>query len=368
MLEFMGKCTPFQRTKKSAIINPTMNTFGKYFRVTTFGESHGNALGAVIDGCPAGLPLVQQDIAEELTRRRPGQSNVSTPRNEKDTPQILSGIFEEKTIGTPIAVMVQNADQKSKDYEAMRNIFRPGHADETWHKKYHHRDFRGGGRQSGRETLGRVIGGAVAKKLLNHTCKTKIIGHVLSVHTLHAQVFDENEIEKNPLRCADKEVAKKMEVLVEKAKKEHDSLGAMVEVQIVNPPPLCGSPVFGKIEAELAQAIMSIGTTRSFEYGEGIAVCKRYGSEQNPFREGISGGITTGEEIRIRIAIKPTPTIAQTQKMKTADDSEIEYAVHGRHDPIIAPRFVPVAEAMIALALADALLAPPDRVDQIFRK
>lgn len=346
----------------------TMNTFGEHFRVTTFGESHGVALGAIIDGCPARLPLSQEDIAAELKRRRPGQNHVSTPRNEGDIPEILSGIFEGKTVGTPIAVIVKNADQKSKDYEAMRNIFRPGHADESWHKKYGHRDHRGGGRQSGRETLGRVIGGAVAKKLLSHTNNTKIIGHVIQVCDIKAERFDENEIEKNLMRCADADAAKKMETLVLDTKKKHDSLGAMVEVIIKNPPPICGSPVFGKIEAELARGILSIGTTRSFEYGEGIQVASRTGSEQNPIREGISGGIATGEDIRICIAIKPTPTIAQTQKMKTADDSEIEYAVHGRHDPIIAPRFVPVAEAMIAIVLADALLAPPDRVNQVFRK
>lgn len=344
-----------------------MNTFGTHFRVTTFGESHGVALGAVIDGCPAGLPLSFEDIAAELRRRKPGQSSVSTPRQEKDEAEILSGVFNEKTIGTPIAVVVRNGDAKSKDYGQMKDIFRPGHADEVWYEKYGYRDYRGGGRQSGRETLSRVIGGAIAKKLLEDVSGTKIIGSVTQVHEIKAEKYIEEEIEKNPVRCADPDAAKKMEELIVNTKLEHDSLGAMVEVRIQNPPKMCGSPVFGKIEADIAKAILSVGTTRSFEYGEGIEVVTRKGSEQNPIREGISGGITTGEEIRIRIAVKPTPTIAQQQKMKTASGEDVDFTVHGRHDPIIAPRFVPVAESMIAMVLADHLLAPPDRVDQIFR-
>ncbi len=344
-----------------------MNTFGKYFRVTTFGESHGIALGAVIDGCPAGLPLSVEEIEEELKRRRPGQSKVTTPRSEADAPEVLSGIFEGKTTGTPIAVIVRNSDQKSKDYDAIKQVFRPGHADETWHHKFGHRDHRGGGRQSGRETLSRTIGGAIAKKLLMESCQTQIVGHVTQVGNVEAKDFDEQEIEQNIIRCADKAAAKQMEELIIKARANQDSLGAMVEVIVKNPPALVGSPVFGKVEADLAQAILSIGTTRSFEYGEGITVASRYGSEQNQRKEGISGGITNGGEICLRIAIKPPPTIAQKQKMKTAHGEEIEHSVGGRHDPCIAPRFVPVAESMVAMALADALLAPPDRIDQIFR-
>lgn len=344
-----------------------MNTFGTHFRVTTFGESHGVALGAIVDGCPAGLPIDGEFIAAELRRRRPGQSHVSTPRKEDDAPEILSGIFENKTIGTPITIIVRNSDQRSGDYNTLKDIFRPGHADEVWHEKFNHRDYRGGGRQSGRETLSRVIGGAIAKKLLLETCKTRIIGHVTQIGVIHANHFDETEIEKNPIRCADKEAAKLMEGLIMETKDKHDSLGAMVEIIVKNPPRMCGSPVFGKLEAEFAKAILSIGTTRSFEYGEGISVASRLGSEQNKFREGISGGISTGDEIRIRVAIKPPPTIAQKQQMKTAAGDTIDYSVGGRHDPTIAPRFVPVAEAMIAIVLADALLAPPDRIDQLFR-
>jgi chorismate synthase len=344
-----------------------MNTFGKYFRVTTFGESHGKALGAIIDGCPAGLSLSKEDFSRELIRRRPGQSNISSPRNEQDVPEVLSGIFEGKTLGTPIAVIVQNTDKKSKDYTGIKDIFRPGHADEVWHKKYGHRDYRGGGRQSGRETLGRCIGGAAAKKLLSEICDTKIIGHVVQIGDITAHEFHEKSIEKNPVRCADMQAAKKMEALIQQTKSQHDSLGGMVEIYITNAPKMCGTPVFGKIEAEFAKALLSIGTTRSFEYGEGMSVAFRQGSQQNPIREGISGGITTGEEIRIRVAVKPPPTIAKKQIMTTAENTQVTYSVHGRHDPVIAPRFVPVAESMVAIVLADALLAPASKIDHIFQ-
>lgn len=344
-----------------------MNTFGTYFRLTTFGESHGKALGAVINGCPAGLSLSEEEIALELARRRPGQSDMATPRNESDTPEILSGIFEGKTIGTPIAVLVRNTDQHSKDYSALKEVFRPGHADEVWSQKYGHRDHRGGGRQSGRETLSRVIGGAIAKKLLQTVTQTEIFAHVVQLGNIHAERFEKEEIEKNPLRCADPLVAKQMEELVRKTKKEGDSLGALVEIVVENPPKLCGSPVFGKIEAELAKALLSVGTTRSFEFGEGISVAGRFGSEQNPKREGISGGITTGETIRIRVAIKPPPSIGKQQEMKRLEGGTVQTSVTGRHDPTIAPRFVPVAESMVALVLADALLAPPERIDLLFR-
>lgn len=345
-----------------------MNTFGQYFKVTTFGESHGVALGTVIDGCPAGLQLNLKDIQIELNRRKPGQSKITTPRKEGDIAEILSGVFEEKTIGTPIAVIVRNKDQNSKDYSQMQNIFRPGHADETWHEKYHYRDHRGGGRQSGRETLSRVIAGAVAKKLLYYTSKTKIIGSVFSLGEIKSENYNEEEIENNIIRCADKNAAKKMEELIIATMKKQDSLGAEINIKIKNPPKYLGSPVFEKLEANLAKAILSVGTTRSFEYGEGIKVASKLGSEQNKINEGISGGISNGEEININIAIKPTPTISQIQKMKTAGNKIIDFSVKGRHDPVIAPRFVPVAESMVAIVLADMLLAPPDRVDQIFRK
>jgi chorismate synthase len=345
-----------------------MNTFGRNFRVTTFGESHGVALGAIIDGCPAGLALTGEEIAAELSRRRPGQSKVSTPRNESDTPEILSGIFEGKTLGTPIAVVVYNKDHQSKDYGNIKETFRPGHADEVWFKKYGHRDYRGGGRQSGRETLSRVIGGAIAKKLLFSCANTNVFGHVKQIGNVIANDFDADEIENNIVRCADKKAAKQMEELIMTTRQNQDSLGGVVEVIIQNPPAMLGSPVFGKIEADFAKAFLSIGTTRSFEYGAGKTVAERLGSEQNKIIEGISGGIATGDTIRLQVAIKAPPTIAQKQQMKTADGKTVEQAVGGRHDPTIAPRFVPVAEAMVALVLADALLAPPDTIDQVIRR
>ncbi|QQS59898.1 chorismate synthase [Candidatus Peregrinibacteria bacterium] len=344
-----------------------MNTFGTHFRLTTFGESHGIALGAVIDGCPAGLLISVEEITTELARRRPGQSDMATPRNESDTPEILSGIFEGKTIGTPIAIIVRNSDQKSKDYSVLKEVFRPGHADEVWDQKYQHRDHRGGGRQSGRETLSRVIGGAIAKKLLKTASKTEIFAHVVQLGNIRAETFQKEEIEKNLIRCGDAKAAQKMEELVRQTKQEGDSLGALVEIVVKNPPKLCGSPVFGKIEGEFAKALLSIGTTRSFEFGEGLQVAHRFGSEQNPKQEGISGGITTGETIRLRVAIKPPPSIGKAQKMKKSEGGTIETSVTGRHDPTIAPRFVPVAESMIALVLADALLAPPERTNLLFR-
>jgi chorismate synthase len=344
-----------------------MNTFGKNFRLTTFGESHGVALGALIDGCPSGLSLTAADIQAELDRRKPGQSKVTTPRQEADQCEILSGVFEDKTTGAPICAIVRNMDQRSKDYSDMKDIYRPGHADETWAQKWEHRDYRGGGRQSGRETLSRVIGGAIAKKLLQQAAGTEIYAHVTQIADVKAESFDREQIEQNMVRCGDAVAAEQMITAIEEAKKNHESLGAIVEIIIKNPPKNLGQPVFGKVEAMLAQALMSIGTTRSFEYGVGKAAAGNKGSEQNREQEGISGGITTGDDIRLTVGIKPTPTIAQPQVMHTASGEDTEFTVHGRHDPCIAPRFVPVAEAMVALTLADFLLSSPDRIDQIFR-
>lgn len=346
-----------------------MNTFGKNFRVTTFGESHGVALGAIIDGCPAGLPLGEEEIQAELNRRKPGQSAMATPRKEKDQVEILSGVFEGKTIGTPIACVVRNQDQKSKDYEFLRTTFRPGHADEMWHYKYGHRDHRGGGRSSGRETLARVIGGAIAKKILYACNKTKIVAHVSSLAGISysPENFDREEIEKNPVRCGDPIAAQKMIEAVMEAKKNSESVGGEITIQIINPPQYLGNPVFGKIEGELARAIMSCGATRSFEYGIGMEAKDQKGSIQNQRKEGISGGLTTGSDITLKISVKPTPSISQKQVANTTEGSINDFIVGGRHDPTIPPRLAPVLESMSALVLADALLAPVDRMDQIFR-
>lgn len=346
-----------------------MNTFGKNFRVTTFGESHGVALGAVIDGCPAGLEISTDDIQTELNRRKPGQSAMATPRVEKDQVEILSGVFEGKTIGTPISCVVRNQNQASGDYDFLKTTFRPGHADEMWHYKYAHRDHRGGGRSSGRETLARVIGGAFAKKILEVNSNTQIIGHVsaLAGVEINPENINFEEIEQNPVRCADPIAAEKMIEAVMEAKRNSESVGGEITIQIKNPPKYLGGPVFGKIEGELARAIMSCGAVRSFSYGIGSQAKDQKGSVQNQKREGISGGITTGDDIFLTISVKPTPSISQKQVATTTDGKIDDFVIGGRHDPTIPPRLVPVLEAMVALVLTDYLLAPADRMDQIFR-
>lgn len=337
-----------------------MNTFGKNFRVTTFGESHGIALGAVVDGCPAGIKLDVADIQKELNRRRPGQSAITTQRKESDSAEILSGVFEGKTLGTPIAVIVRNEDQQSRDYENVKDLYRPGHADEMWDAKFGFRDYRGGGRSSGRETLSRVIGGAIAKKLLP---KTQIIGHVIQIADIHAKTFDASAIEQNPVRCADSQAAEKMEKAIMQARSEGESLGGMIEIRIQNCPRGIGEPVFGKLQARLAEALFSIGTIRSVELMPGNAVASMKGSQSNKISSGISGGMATGEEIVLRCAIKPTPSIAQEQEMKTRDGKNKKAIVQGRHDPCLPPRVVPVAESMVAMVLADLWLE--DRINKL---
>lgn len=346
-----------------------MNTFGQYFRITTFGESHGVALGTVIDGCPAGLALGKEEIQAELNRRKPGQSSVTTQRKEKDQVEILSGVFEGKTTGTPLACIVRNEDQQSKDYEFLRNTFRPGHADEMWHYKYGHRDHRGGGRSSGRETLARVIGGVIAKKILYAMSRTRVIAHVSSLGGVVSdpKYFDREEIEKNPVRCGDPYAAEKMISAVMDAKKKSESLGGEITLCITHCPPYLGNPVFGKIEGELARAVLSCGAVRSFEYGVGTDAKFQKGSVQNQMSEGISGGMTTGEDITMRVSVKPTPSISQKQSAKTTEGSIDDFVIGGRHDPTIPPRLAPVLESMVSLVLVDSLLSPPDRMDQIFR-
>lgn len=344
-----------------------MNTFGRYFRVTTFGESHGIALGAVIDGCPAGFSFDAAQMQAELNRRKPGQSVVSTPRVEKDQVEIVSGIFEGKTLGTPIACLVRNENQHSSDYDWLKTVFRPGHADEMWQRKYHHKDHRGGGRSSGRETIGRVMAGSLAKKILYASSNTKIIGHVCELGGVVADPlrFDREVIETNMVRCADPIAAIQMEQAVMEAKKKSESVGGAIEIIITNPPVCLGNPVFGKLEGELSRAVLSCGAVRSFEYGIGIAAKDQVGSVQNQKKEGISGGISTGDTIVLRMSIKPTPSISQPQKVQTNTGEQDNFIIGGRHDPTIPPRLVPVLEAMVALVLVDFLLAPPDRIDQI---
>ena len=322
-----------------------MNTSGNNFRITTFGESHGKAVGAVIDGCPAGMPLSEEDIQPLLDRRRPGTSPLTSPRQETDRVEILSGIFEGRTTGTPIALVVPNRDTKSHDYETLRNVFRPGHADFTYQEKYGVRDHRGGGRSSGRETVGRVAAGAVALKLLAGKGIT-MSGRIISVH---GKITPE-DIEQ--------------EILA--AKTSGDSVGGIVEIVARGCPAGLGDPVFGKLDAGIAGAMMGIGAVKGVEIGDGFAVAGRFGSENNDpmtadsfesnHAGGILGGISSGQDIVVRIAVKPTPSIAKPQKTRDIHGNVVDITVGGRHDPCIVPRILPVAEAMLALVLVDAVL------------
>ena len=322
-----------------------MNTFGTNFRITTFGESHGPAVGAVIDGCPAGLALAESDIQPLLDRRRPGTSALVSPRDEKDRVEILSGVFEGRTTGTPIALLVRNEEHQSKDYEELRTLFRPGHADFTYQQKYGCRDHRGGGRSSGRETLGRVAAGAVAMKFLAGK-GIMISGGIVSVHGKTGTAAIEAEILA--------------------AKNAGDSVGGIVEITARGCPAGLGDPVFGKLDAQIAAAMMGIGAVKGVEIGDGFAVADRFGSENNdPIQKngfasnhagGILGGISSGQEIAVRIAVKPTPSIALPQQTIDINGNEAEISVRGRHDPCIVPRIVPVAESMLALVLIDCWL------------
>ena len=320
------------------------NTFGNLFSVTTFGESHGVALGVGVDGCPAGIKLSEEDLLPELARRRPGQSDVTTARKESDAPEIVSGVFEGKTTGMPITVLVRNQNQRSGDYDKLRTEHRPGHADATWSAKYEHRDHRGGGRSSGRETVSRVIAGVIARKLL--PADTRILAHAKQIGPHTAERFEPDTIEQNPLRCADPEVAKQMEQYVLGLKAARDSTGGLVEVRVEHPPAHLGEPVFGKLKARLAQAFLSIGAVTGFGYGRGFETATLRGTEyiadQANFG-GILGGVSSGETMRLLASIKPTTSIGDVAKK-------------GRHDPCIVPRVIPVLEAMTAIVLADCLL------------
>lgn len=322
----------------------TRNSFGTLLRLTSFGESHGPGLGVVVDGCPAGVPLAVEDFLPALARRRPGQSALTSARRESDTPELLSGVFEGRTTGMPIAVLVRNEGQRSGDYEHLRDHPRPGHADETWAGKYGHRDHRGGGRSSGRETVSRVLAGVIAAKLL--PAATTITAHALQIGPHRAARFEPSTIEDNPLRCADPDVAPAMIAYVEGLRDAHDSTGGLVEVRVEAPPPHLGEPVFGKLKARLAQAMLSIGAVTGFDYGVGLDAATLRGSEYVADRShfgGVLGGLSTGEPLRFRVGVKPTSSIG-------------EVARRGRHDPCIVPRVIPVVEAMTACVLADLLL------------
>lgn len=351
------------------------NTFGQLFRVTTFGESHGGGVGVVIDGCPARIELAESDIQRELDRRRPGQSKITSQRKEADRCEILSGVFENKTMGTPIAILVRNEDARPEAYAGMKDTFRPSHADFTYQAKYGIRNWQGGGRASARETIGRVAAGAVAHKVLQAFYPAlDIVAYVAEMHDLVATVdragVKRKDVEANVVRCPDPSVAETMISLVEKTRAEGDSLGGIIECVVRNIPAGLGEPVFDKLEADLAKAMLSLPATKGFEIGVGFAATRMRGSEHNDafaMREnrirtitnnsgGVQGGISNGEDIYFRVAFKPTATIAKEQQTVTATGQETNLAAKGRHDPCVLPRAVPMVEAMCALVLADHAL------------
>ena len=345
------------------------NTYGQLFRVTTFGESHGAAIGCVIDGVPPKLALSEADIQVDLDRRRPGQSKITTQRKESDKVEILSGVFEGKTTGAPLAMLIRNEDQRSKDYENIKNVFRPGHADFSYLAKFGIRDYRGGGRSSGRETACRVAAGAVAKKILTKE-KIKIIAYTLAVNNIFAKKIDFSVIEENLVRAPDLEQAQKMIQAIEEARKDGDSLGGIIEAVIQGCPPGLGDPCFDKLHARLAHGLLSIGTIKGIEFGDGFKVAQMRGSQNNDafvakggkvavktnHAGGILGGISTGEDIVLRVAVKPPSSIAKMQKSINENLDEVDVQVKGRHDPCLCPRVVPVVEAMAALTLVDCLM------------
>jgi chorismate synthase len=350
------------------------NTFGHLFRITTWGESHGGAVGVVIDGCPPRLALSEADIQAELDRRRPGQSRITTQRQESDTCHMLSGVFEGQTLGTPISILVWNSDAKPQHYAPFQHIYRPSHADYAYDAKYGIRNWQGGGRSSARETIGRVAAGAIAKKLLRERCGTEIIAYVQQIHTLHA-VVDPNtvkpeQVETNMVRCPDTTCAEEMIARIDQARSQGDSLGGVVEVVARNVPVGLGEPVFDKLEADLAKALISLPASKGFEIGSGFAGTSLTGSEHNDPYEirdgqirtrtnnsgGVQGGIAIGEPILMRVAFKPTATIASPQETVTAQGESTTLAAKGRHDPCVLPRAVPMVEAMVALVLVDHYL------------
>jgi chorismate synthase len=350
------------------------NSFGKIFRIATWGESHGGGVGVAIDGCPPQLPLTADEIQVELDRRRPGQSDIVTPRKEEDRVEILSGVFEGRTTGTPIALLVRNTDQRPGAYDEMREKFRPSHADFTYHAKFGFRDHRGGGRSSARETIGRVAAGAIAKKILALADPARAVEVRAFVTRVHDIVMPESikfpslaEVEATAVRCPDAATAARMIERIKAVRAEGDSVGGVIECRVRGLPAGLGEPVFDRLEADLAKAMLSLPATKGFEIGSGFSGTLLKGSEHNDLFEvrdgqahpatnragGVLGGISTGEEIMFRVAFKPTATILQTQKTVDVHGQSTDLVGRGRHDPCVLPRAVPIVEAMTALVLVD---------------
>lgn len=351
------------------------STFGHLFRITTFGESHGGAVGVVLDGCPPRLAIAPEEIQRDLDRRRPGQSRITTPRDEPDRAEILSGVFEGQTLGSPISIVVRNTDARPSAYEDFKDKYRPSHADYTYEAKYGIRNWQGGGRASARETIGRVAAGAVARKLLMVTARVEVLAYVQRVHTLEAEIdpaaVSFEAVEANIARCPDAAAADKMIARIDEARRAGDSLGGVVECICRNVPAGLGEPVFDKLEADLARAMMSLPASKGFEIGSGFAGTTLTGAQHNdPFMTdaagrvrtksnrsgGVQGGISNGEDIVFRVAFKPTATISQAQETIDRAGQAVVLEARGRHDPCVLPRAVPMVEAMACLVLADHLL------------
>lgn len=366
-------CLSGPREASPGPYNPIMpaNTFGERFRVTTAGVSHGPGYLCIVDGCPAGLPLSVEDLLPDLARRRPGQSKITTQRDEADLPEFMSGVFEGKTDGTSIGLLFRNSDQRSGDYGDIKDKYRPGHADYTFDAKYGFRDYRGGGRSSARETVCRVAAGAIAKKLLA-TIGVRVLGYVKQVGDVVCTVADPTsvtleQVEANIIRCPDPEVAERMIKLIDEVRKDRDSIGGVCEMVAVNVPPGLGEPVFDKLKADLAKAMFSLPAVTAFEYGAGFAVATMRGSQNNDIfvnenghvatstnhHGGMLGGISSGMPIICRVAIKPTSSLPRSQPTINRAGESTEILTRGRHDPCLLPRFVPMGEAMFAITLAD---------------
>ncbi|MHB2093395.1 chorismate synthase [Pantoea dispersa] len=342
------------------------NSIGQLFRVTTFGESHGIALGCIVDGVPPGIPLTEADIQHDLDRRRPGTSRYTTQRREPDQVKILSGVFEGVTTGTSIGLLIENTDQRSQDYSAIKDLFRPGHADYTYEQKYGLRDYRGGGRSSARETAMRVAAGAIAKKYLQMKHGIVVRGYLAQIGDIACQLKDWSIVKDNPFFCPDADKLDALDELMRALKKEGDSIGAKVTVMAENVPPGLGEPVFDRLDADLAHALMSINAVKGVEIGDGFAVINQRGSQHrdeirsNGFQSnhagGILGGISSGQTISANLAMKPTSSITVPGNTITRDGAEVEMITKGRHDPCVGIRAVPIAEAMMAIVLMDHLL------------
>lgn len=353
------------------------NSFGYSFRVTTFGESHGPALGCVIDGCPPGLPLAEADLQVDLDRRKPGTSRYATQRRESDTVKILSGVFEGITTGTSIGLVIENEDQRSKDYSEIKDVFRPAHADFTYHSKYGVRDYRGGGRSSARETAMRVAAGAIAKKYLAHHYGISVRGYLAQMGPIKVQKLDWDFIDQNPFFCPDSDRVGEMETLIDQLRRDGDSVGARINVVAQGVMPGLGEPVFDRLDADLAKAMMSINAVKGVEVGDGFRAVEQRGSfHRDEIRPegflsnhagGVLGGISTGQEIQVSLALKPTSSITQPGRSVNERGEPVDVVTKGRHDPCVGVRATPIAEAMMALVLMDHLLRFRGQVSEIDR-